>query len=172
MGSRNGALDQNKKKGEHIRRQNLLLSATLNEKVNRLAKISLKNPVMIGLDDQKKPSGKSNTLGNSHTSLLSDDDEDGILEKQNDILEHAVDDFKLPAQLVQRYVKGRNKLLGLNFLKFMLVVCSLGGITNLYFYLVSCGSRLAVLLSILKSLFERQISQKVSCILCHAFKFH
>jgi len=55
---------------------------------------------------------------------------------QNDILEHAVDDFKLPAQLVQRYVK------------------------------VSCGSRLAVLLSILKSLFERQISQKVSCLLC------
>jgi len=144
LGSRNGALDQNKNKGEHIRRQNLLLSATLNEKVNRLAKISLKNPVMIGLDDQKKPSGKSNTLGNSHTSLLSDDDEDGILEKQNDILEHAVDDFKLPAQLVQRYVK------------------------------VSCGSRLAVLLSILKSLFERQISQKVVIFLstCDSVDFH
>ncbi|PAN19433.1 hypothetical protein PAHAL_3G272900 [Panicum hallii] len=144
LGSRNGAPDQNKNKGEHIRRQNLLLSATLNEKVNRLAKISLKNPVMIGLDDQKKPSGKSNTLGNSHTSLLSDDEEDGILEKQNDVLEHAVDDFKLPAQLVQRYVK------------------------------VSCGSRLAVLLSILKSLFERQISQKVVIFLstCDSVDFH
>jgi ATP-dependent RNA helicase DDX31/DBP7 len=166
LGSRNGAPDQNKNKGEHIRRQNLLLSATLNEKVNRLAKISLKNPVMIGLDDQKKPSGKSNRLGNRHTSLLSDD-EDGILEKRNDILEHAdaVDDFKLPAQLVQRYVKGSNKLLSLNFLKFMLVVCHLGDITKDCFYLVSCGSRLAVLLTILKSLFERQVSQKVSCIL-------
>ncbi|PUZ65903.1 hypothetical protein GQ55_3G262900 [Panicum hallii var. hallii] len=144
LGSRNGAPDQNKNKGEHIRRQNLLLSATLNEKVNRLAKISLKNPVMIGLDDQKKPSGKSNMLGNSHTSLLSDDEEDGILEKQNDVLEHAVDDFKLPAQLVQRYVK------------------------------VSCGSRLAVLLSILKSLFERQISQKVVIFLstCDSVDFH
>ncbi|RLM99525.1 DEAD-box ATP-dependent RNA helicase 17 isoform X1 [Panicum miliaceum] len=144
LGSRNGAPDQNKNKGEHIRRQNLLLSATLNEKVNRLAKISLKNPVMIGLDDQKKPSGKSNTLGNSHTSLLSYDEEDGILEKQNDVLEHAVDDFKLPAQLVQRYVK------------------------------VSCGSRLAVLLSILKSLFERQISQKVVIFLstCDSVDFH
>ncbi|CAL4900872.1 unnamed protein product [Urochloa decumbens] len=144
LGSRNGAPDQNKNKGEHIRRQNLLLSATLNEKVNRLAKISLKNPVMIGLDDQKKPSGKSNKLGNSHTSLLSDDEDDGILENQNDILEHAVDDFKLPAQLVQRYVK------------------------------VSCGSRLAVLLTILKSLFERQISQKVVIFLstCDSVDFH
>ncbi|XP_004962022.1 DEAD-box ATP-dependent RNA helicase 17 isoform X2 [Setaria italica] len=146
LGSRNGAPDQNKNKGEHIRRQNLLLSATLNEKVNRLAKISLKNPVMIGLDDQKKPSGKTNRLGNSHTSLLSDDDEDRILEKRNDILEHAgaVDDFKLPAQLVQRYVK------------------------------VSCGSRLAVLLTILKSLFERQISQKVVIFLstCDSVDFH
>ncbi|CAN6346766.1 unnamed protein product [Urochloa humidicola] len=144
LGSRNGVPDQNKTKGENIRRQNLLLSATLNEKVNRLAKISLKNPVMIGLDDQKKPSGKSNKLGNSHTSLLSDDEDDGIVEKQNDILEHAVDDFKLPAQLVQRYVK------------------------------VSCGSRLAVLLTILKSLFERQISQKVVIFLstCDSVDFH
>ncbi|KAG2627372.1 DEAD-box ATP-dependent RNA helicase 17 [Panicum virgatum] len=144
LGSRNGAPDQNRNKGEHIRRQNLLLSATLNEKVNRLAKISLKNPVMIGLDDQKKPSGKSNMLGNSHTSLLSDDEEDGILEKKNYISENAVDDFKLPAQLVQRYVK------------------------------VSCGSRLAVLLTILKSLFERQISQKVVIFLstCDSVDFH
>lgn len=33
--------------------QNLLLSTTLNEKVNHLAKLSLENPVMIGLDDKK-----------------------------------------------------------------------------------------------------------------------
>lgn len=167
MGSRNGAPGQIKNKGEHIRRQNLLLSATLNEKVNRLAKISLKNPVMIGLDDQNKPSGKSNNVGNNHTSLLSDE-EDEILGKQNDLVEHAVDDFKLPAQLVQRYVKGSNKLLALNFLKVMLVICCLGGMTNLcfYYYLVSCGSRLAVLLTILKSLFEKQVSQKVSFIFC------
>lgn len=168
MGSRNGAPGQIKNKGEHIRRQNLLLSATLNEKVNRLAKISLKNPVMIGLDDQNKPSGKSNNVGNNHTSLFSDDEEDEILGKQNDLVEHAVDDFKLPAQLVQRYVKGSNKLLALNFLEVMLVICCLGGMTNLcfYYYLVSCGSRLAVLLTILKSLFEKQVSQKVSFIFC------
>ncbi|WVZ55920.1 hypothetical protein U9M48_006520 [Paspalum notatum var. saurae] len=144
LGSRNGVPSQNKNKGEHIRRQNLLLSATLNEKVNRLAKISLKNPVMIGLDDQKKPSGKSNIMGDNCTSLLSDEEEDEILEKQNGLMEHVVDDFKLPAQLVQRYVK------------------------------VSCGSRLAVLLTILKSLFERQVSQKVVVFLstCDSVDFH
>ncbi|CAD6272075.1 unnamed protein product [Miscanthus lutarioriparius] len=143
LGSRNGAPDQIKNKGERIQRQNLLLSATLNEKVNRLAKISLKNPVMIGLD-QNKPSGKSNNVGNNHTSLLSDEEEDEILGKQNDLVEHAVDDFKLPAQLVQRYVK------------------------------VSCGSRLAVLLTILKSLFERQVSQKVVVFFstCDSVDFH
>lgn len=49
----------------------------------------------------------------------------------------------------------------------MLFICCLGGMTNFcFYYLVSCGSRLAVLLMILKSLFERQVSQKVSFIFC------
>ncbi|KAL6620281.1 hypothetical protein ACP70R_035420 [Stipagrostis hirtigluma subsp. patula] len=138
LGSRNDALDQNKNKVGPMQRQNLLLSATLNEKVNRLAKISLKNPVMIGLEDQKKH------LVKNHMSLLSDDDDEEIVNKRNDRIEDAVDDFKLPAQLVQRYVK------------------------------VSCGSRLAVLLTILKSLFERQVSQKVVVFLstCDSVDFH
>lgn len=55
-------------------------------------------------------------------------------------------------------------MLVLNFLKGMLVI--LGGMTNLCFYSVSCGSRLAVLLTILKSLFEIQVLQKVSFIFC------
>ncbi|GJN14463.1 hypothetical protein PR202_gb01296 [Eleusine coracana subsp. coracana] len=141
LGSRSGVPDQNKNKMGNMQRQNLLLSATLNEKVNRLAKISLKNPVMIGLDDQKK---QSNMLGKNHTSLLSDDEEDEILEKKNDFVEHEHDDYKLPAQLVQRYVK------------------------------VSCGSRLTVLLTILKSLFERQVSQKVVVFMstCDSVDFH
>ncbi|KAF6993003.1 hypothetical protein CFC21_009951 [Triticum aestivum] len=143
LGSRTDASDENKSKTDPMQRQNLLLSATLNEKVNRLANISLKNPVMIGLDEQKKPSERSRALGKKHTSLLSDDEED-IPDKHNNIVEPAVDDFKLPAQLVQRYVK------------------------------VSCGSRLAVLLTILKSQFERQVSQKVVVFMstCDAVDFH
>jgi ATP-dependent RNA helicase DDX31/DBP7 len=105
LGSRNDASDKNKSKTDNIQRQNLLLSATLNEKVNRLANISLKNPVMIGLDEQKNPSERSSALGKKRTSLLSDDEEE-ILGKHNGILENTVDDFKLPAQLIQRYVKG------------------------------------------------------------------
>jgi hypothetical protein len=130
LGSRSGAPDQNKSKMQSMHRQNLLLSATLNEKVSRLAKISLKNPVMIGLDDQMK---QSNTLGNNHTSLLSDDEEDEILERKNDLVEHGHDDYKLPSQLVQRYVKGSSSSLK-TILKFMLVTfCADGNKTLLLF---------------------------------------
>ncbi|KAL7194044.1 hypothetical protein ACSBR2_025652 [Camellia fascicularis] len=96
-----------------FQRQNLLLSATLNEKVNNLAKMSLENPIMIGLDDRK---------------LISSSNEE----------------YKLPAQLVQRYVK------------------------------VPCGSRLVVLLSILKTLFDSEISYKIVVFFstCDAVDFH
>uniref|UniRef100_A0A452XMB3 ATP-dependent RNA helicase n=2 Tax=Aegilops tauschii subsp. strangulata TaxID=200361 RepID=A0A452XMB3_AEGTS len=172
LGSRNDASDENKSKTDPMQRQNLLLSATLNEKVNRLANISLKNPVMIGLDEQKKPSERSSALGKKHTSLLSDDEEE-IPDKHNNIAEPAVDDFKLPAQLVQRYVKGSGNLLAWKFT--LLVMCCFGSYCNAFlFYAVSCGSRLAVLLTILKSQFERQVSQKVVVFMstCDAVDFH
>ncbi|KAK0592501.1 hypothetical protein LWI29_020394 [Acer saccharum] len=80
-----------------FKRQNLLLSATLNEKVNHLAKMSLENPVLIGIDDKKM-----------HP--------DALLERKgsdlNKEVEHPIKmtnsssaDYNLPAQLVQRYVK-------------------------------------------------------------------
>ncbi|KAB2633954.1 DEAD-box ATP-dependent RNA helicase 17-like [Pyrus ussuriensis x Pyrus communis] len=80
-------------------RQNLLLSATLNEKVNHLAKMN--------------------------NRLFSED-------------------YRLPAQLTQKYVK------------------------------VPCNARLAVLLSILKYLFERQTSEKIVLFFstCDAVDFH
>ncbi|XP_027173342.1 DEAD-box ATP-dependent RNA helicase 17 isoform X2 [Coffea eugenioides] len=122
----------------HFQRQNLLLSATLNEKVNHLAKISLENPVLIGLNDKKVQlksfhehvgpveSDLENEMGNSGEYLCSSDE------------------FKLPAQLAQRYVK------------------------------VPCGARLVVLLSILKHLFEREASQKIVVFFstCDAVDFH
>ncbi|KAG7988548.1 hypothetical protein I3843_03G192400 [Carya illinoinensis] len=120
-------------------RQNVLLSATLNEKVNHLAKISLENPVMIGLDYKKKQ------------PVLSIKDFGSLGSDANYELEHPVKmmsssngDFRVPAQLVQRYVK------------------------------VSCGLRLAVLLSILKDLLERGTSQKIVVFFstCDAVDFH
>ena len=82
-------------------RQNLLLSATLNEKVNHLAKISLENPVMIGLDDKKmQPVLSFEGLG----SLGSDVNAE--LKHPDKLMSSAVADFRVPAQLVQRYVKG------------------------------------------------------------------
>lgn len=118
-------------------RQNLLLSATLNEKVNHLAQISLENPVMIGLDDNKV---QSNILLD-HSGSVGSDVEAELLNKMTVSLSG---DYKLPAQLIQRYVK------------------------------VPCGSRLAVLISILKHLFEREASQKIVVFFstCDAVDFH
>ncbi|KAJ4850315.1 hypothetical protein Tsubulata_005830, partial [Turnera subulata] len=121
----------------HFQRQNLLLSATLNEKVNQLAKISLENPVLIGLDDKKI---QKNLVPGNTGSIESDEDDDSESPRINSSNE----DYKLPTQLVQRYVK------------------------------VPCGSRLAVLLSILKHLFEREASRKIVVFFstCDAVDFH
>ncbi|GAU49363.1 hypothetical protein TSUD_375520 [Trifolium subterraneum] len=119
-----------------FQRQNLLLSATLNEKVNHLAKISLEDPVMIGIDDKiMEPTSK---IRFDH----SDSDEDN--EDKNSSKIQAVGAYKVPEQLIQRYLKA------------------------------PCGSRLAILLSILKHLFEREPSQKVVLFFstCDAVDFH
>lgn len=79
-------------------RQNVLLSATLNEKVNHLAKISLENPVMIGLDDKKiQPVLSFKGLG----SNMNDEFEYPVKSMSS-----SIGDFRVPDQLVQRYVKG------------------------------------------------------------------
>ncbi|KAB1199912.1 DEAD-box ATP-dependent RNA helicase 17 [Morella rubra] len=120
-------------------RQNVLLSATLNEKVNHLAKISLENPVRIGLHDEKIQ------------SVLSSEDLGSLGSYAKNEFEHPVklmsssnEDFRVPAQLVQRYMK------------------------------VPCGSRLAVLVSILKHLCETGTSQKIVVFFstCDAVDYH
>ncbi|PKI76044.1 hypothetical protein CRG98_003594 [Punica granatum] len=131
LGSRQDGSDEGK-------RQNLLLSATLNEKVNRLAKISLDNPVLLGLSERavlETPAGRSG-------SLESDNDED--LENAGDAIIAPTGDYRLPTQLVQTYAK------------------------------VPCGSRLAVLLSVLKHLFEKEPSNKIVVFFstCDAVDFH
>ncbi|PIN10933.1 ATP-dependent RNA helicase [Handroanthus impetiginosus] len=121
-----------------VQKQNLLLSATLNEKVNHLANISLENPVMIGLDDKKI----LQNVNTNHVSLESNVVD--IVEESGKGLSTLNEEYKLPAQLVQKYIK------------------------------VPCGSRLVVLLSILKHLFEREASQKVVVFFstCDSVDFH
>uniref|UniRef100_A0A803MF66 ATP-dependent RNA helicase n=1 Tax=Chenopodium quinoa TaxID=63459 RepID=A0A803MF66_CHEQI len=77
-----------------FQRQNLLLSATLNDKVNHLANISLENPVMIGLDERELHQ-------NSSSKHLGSEDEAEHIEKVKDFNE----DYNLPSQLTQKYVK-------------------------------------------------------------------
>lgn len=82
-----------------IQRQNLLLSATLNEKVNHLAKMSLDNPVMIGLDGKKME--PISTIKRLDSSESDEDSEDKYSSKVP-----TVGDYKVPIQLIQRYMKG------------------------------------------------------------------
>ncbi|OVA08312.1 Helicase [Macleaya cordata] len=145
LGSRKNGFDSKENGGlkhSEYPRQNLLLSATLNEKVNHLANISLEDPVMVGLDDKKISAELPKPSHKHFGSLGSHSDEES---------EHPVTlrscsdaDYNLPSQLVQTYVK------------------------------VPCGSRLVVLLSILKNLFEREASQKVVVFFstCDAVDFH
>ncbi|XP_019192864.1 PREDICTED: DEAD-box ATP-dependent RNA helicase 17 isoform X2 [Ipomoea nil] len=127
-------------RGLEVQRQNLLLSATLNEKVNHLAKISLDNPIMVGLEDKKSDNKQNHE--EMETSGLNLNDE---FETSGKLLSSSCEEYKLPAQLLQRYIK------------------------------VPCGSRLVVLLSILKHLFEKEAStQKVVVFFstCDAVDFH
>nr|GLL23352.1 DEAD-box ATP-dependent RNA helicase 17 isoform X1 [Ipomoea trifida] len=127
-------------RGLEVQRQNLLLSATLNEKVNHLAKISLDNPIMVGLEDKKSDNKKNHE--EMETSGLNLNDE---FETSGKLLSSSFEEYKLPAQLLQRYIK------------------------------VPCGSRLVMLLSILKHLFEKEAStQKVVVFFstCDAVDFH
>ncbi|KAK8969963.1 DEAD-box ATP-dependent RNA helicase 17 [Platanthera guangdongensis] len=125
-----------------IARQNLLLSATLNEKVNHLANISLQNPVMIGVVENFVSIVPTSSLVKQISSLDSDNDRE--LEPLSSLPSQSVENYKLPNQLIQRYVK------------------------------VTCGSRLVLLLSILKSSFEKSGSQKIVVFLstCDAVDFH
>ncbi|KAK4713805.1 hypothetical protein R3W88_019712 [Solanum pinnatisectum] len=121
-----------------VQRQNVLLSATLNEKVNHLAEISLDNPVMVGLD-------KKIELQLTHQDVKPMEfNGNDILEKDGKLLSSSTEEYKLPTQLLQRYIK------------------------------VPCGSRLVVLLAILKHLFEKEPSQKVVVFFstCDAVDFH
>ncbi|ONH97516.1 hypothetical protein PRUPE_7G194100 [Prunus persica] len=119
-----------------FQRQNLLLSATLNEKVNHLAKMSLEKPVMIGMPEKKTQS----IALHEHLGSDTDDEPQPSAKTTGSFSE----DYKLPAQLTQRYVK------------------------------VPCNARLAVLLSILKHLFERETSEKIVLFFstCDAVDFH
>ncbi|KAK4483708.1 hypothetical protein RD792_010910 [Penstemon davidsonii] len=80
-----------------VQQQNLLLSATLNDKVNHLAKISLENPVLIGIDDKVVQNMKYN-----HVKLL-ESDVDNRIEQSPKMLSTSNEEYRLPAQLVQNH---------------------------------------------------------------------
>lgn len=86
-------------KSAKFSRQNLLLSATLNDKVNHLANISLENPIMIGMDCKKDSAVP--------LKLSLGDAVGGDLEGVGALSIQLTENYNLPSQLVQRYVKGK-----------------------------------------------------------------
>lgn len=84
-----------------IQKQNLLLSATLNEKVNDLAKLSLDDPVMIGLDNSKLQQNLS-----IESPASPDSDADDMVIHVNKSVNPSSEDYGIPSQLVQKYVRG------------------------------------------------------------------
>lgn len=104
LDTKTGCANQENAVSRHSRtlRQNLLLSATLNEKVNHLAKISLENPVMIGIDCKE-----TEPISTNLSSSESDEESEGNEEKYpSNMLHTPAGDYKVPTQLIQRYVKG------------------------------------------------------------------
>ncbi|XP_047307645.1 DEAD-box ATP-dependent RNA helicase 17 isoform X2 [Impatiens glandulifera] len=136
LGTRKTDCDAKDSATSTFQRQNLLLSATLNDKVNHLAKISLENPVMIGLDNNTAHQNHPHKKFTSGTESEDDEESQKVVSSN--------EEYRLPAQLVQRYAK------------------------------VPCGSRLTILLLILKNLFEKEVSQKAVVFFstCDAVDFH
>lgn len=83
---------------DKYRRQNLLLSATLNDQVNNLAKISLHDPVNIGLEESRSFQGKVEASMGITTDI--ETNKGAQFNSSNSTAE-----YKFPAQLVQSYMK-------------------------------------------------------------------
>ncbi|KAH9305841.1 hypothetical protein KI387_010245, partial [Taxus chinensis] len=83
---------------DEYQRQNLLLSATLNDDVNNLAKISLHNPVTIGLEENRSFNGKIKPSSGTATDVVTK-------ERPQFEASNASTEYKFPAQLVQSYMK-------------------------------------------------------------------
>lgn len=86
---------------DEYQRQNLLLSATLNEEVNDLAKISLNNPVTVGLKERIFSQGKTKLYsGLSAEALTNEWALPGTCSSASE--------YRFPAKLVQSYIKGES----------------------------------------------------------------
>lgn len=102
-------------------RQHILLSATLDERVNKLAALSLRNPATVGLPskeeapvEQSKHTSVEEVKGKPQEPSEDEEEEvdDGDEDEDEDNLEadekpsNGHTDYNIPSQLIQSYYKG------------------------------------------------------------------
>lgn len=98
LGFDNENTANNRSSDDEYQRQNLLLSATLNEQVNDLAKISLNNPVTVGLKERIFSQGKTKLSSGISTDAVTN-------ERALPGTCSSTSEYRFPAKLAQSYIK-------------------------------------------------------------------
>lgn len=105
------------RKSKDVKRQNLLISATLEGGIQKLATISLHSPVYVNLEDEDVDDDVvlKNSSAKPVHSLLDDSDDIQIVQVENDDNNEEFEQFKVPKHLIQSYtiVETKQKLISL-----------------------------------------------------------
>ena len=99
-----------------IKRQNLLISATLEGRIEKLASVSLNNPVFINLAGDNEVSSTNNSNRTKHITFDDDDNETSELKDyESDNNEEEEENYQVPKHLLQSYtiVETKQKLTSL-----------------------------------------------------------
>ena len=88
------------------KRQHVLLSATLNERVEQLAALSLSNPATVGLDHTIPTEEKSPREGNNRTVKVENDAQETERNTADVGPSEGYTEYRIPSQLIQSFLKG------------------------------------------------------------------
>lgn len=91
------------------KRQHVLLSATLNERVEQLAALSLSNPATVGLEHTIPTEESSPREGNNRKIKIRNDAQETERNTADVGPSEGYTEYRIPSQLVQSFLKGTSK---------------------------------------------------------------